>query len=186
MGSDFGKLIREGQTVLGIEFGSTRIKGVLIDDKGTPIASGSHEWENSLIDGIWTYSLDEVKEGLQDCYRDLAENVKKEFGEELTSFKAIGISAMMHGYLAFDENDGQLAQYHYGRSLRKADGGIPLPYSAALEHCPSVSGHPERRGACAAGTFLHHAGRICALGTDRTEGPRNRRRLGHVPHRQLY
>ena len=116
MGSDFGKLIREGQTVLGIEFGSTRIKGVLIDDKGTPIASGSHEWENSLIDGIWTYSLDEVKEGLQDCYRDLAENVKKEFGEELTSFKSIGISAMMHGYLAFDENDGQLAQFRTWRN----------------------------------------------------------------------
>ena len=113
---DFGKLIREGQAVLGIEFGSTRIKGVLIDEKGATIASGSHEWENSLINGIWTYSLEEVLEGLQDCYRDLVGNVKKEFDVELTAVKAIGVSAMMHGYLAFDENNCQLAQFRTWRN----------------------------------------------------------------------
>ncbi len=104
---DKKELIAAGKAILGVEFGSTRIKAVLIDDKGTPLASGSHEWENQLVDGIWTYSLEAVWAGLQDCYRDLCENVKKEFGVELTGFASIGFSAMMHGYLAFDK-DGKL------------------------------------------------------------------------------
>ena len=68
---DKKELIQAGKAILGVEFGSTRIKAVLIDDKGTPLASGSHEWENQLVDGIWTYSLDAVWAGLQDCYGDL-------------------------------------------------------------------------------------------------------------------
>ena len=116
MSKEFEKLIREGQAVLGIEFGSTRIKGVMIDDKGEVIASGSYEWENSLINGIWTYSLSEVLKGLQGCYRDLADHVKEEYGAELTGFKAIGISAMMHGYLPFDENGNQLAEFRTWRN----------------------------------------------------------------------
>lgn len=100
-------LIAEGKAILGVEFGSTRIKAVLIDDKGTPISSGSHEWENQLKDGIWTYSLEAVWAGLQDCYADLKKNVKDEFGVDITSFASIGFSAMMHGYLAFDK-DGKL------------------------------------------------------------------------------
>ena len=74
--------IAAGKTVLGIELGSTRIKAVLVDESNTPIASGSHDWENRLEDGIWTYTLEDVWTGIQDCYRDLSEDVKKQYGEE--------------------------------------------------------------------------------------------------------
>lgn len=74
---DVKNLLEEGKGILGIEFGSTRIKAVLIDEKGTPLASGSHEWENRLTDGIWTYTLDDIWNGLADCYADLASDVKK-------------------------------------------------------------------------------------------------------------
>jgi len=99
------QIIESGQAVLGIEFGSTRIKAVLIDDKNNPIAQGSHEWENQLVDGIWTYSVEAIWAGLQDCYSDLRSNVDKEYGVVIKSLKAIGISAMMHGYLPFKGND---------------------------------------------------------------------------------
>ena len=99
--------IRNGKTYLGIELGSTRIKAVLIGEDYTPIASGSHEWENKLVDNIWTYSLEDVWTGIQDCYRDLANNVKELYQEELTTVGAMGISAMMHGYMVFDK-EGQL------------------------------------------------------------------------------
>ncbi|MCI2049015.1 MAG: FGGY family carbohydrate kinase, partial [Lachnospiraceae bacterium] len=99
--------IVQGKTVLGIEFGSTRIKGVLTGVDNAPVAQGSHEWENRLENGIWTYSLEDIRDGLQDCYRDLCGNVEKQYGVRITSLRAIGISAMMHGYLAFD-GDGRL------------------------------------------------------------------------------
>ena len=91
-------------TALGIEFGSTRIKAVLIDKNHNPIASGSHEWENRLENGIWTYSEQDIIGGLQDCYAGLKKDVQAKFGAELTEVGAIGVSAMMHGYLPFDEN----------------------------------------------------------------------------------
>ena len=94
--------IESGKAVLGIEFGSTRIKAVLVDETNAPIASGSHEWENQLVDGIWTYSLDAIWNGLQDCYRDMAEDVKAKYGVEVTSLAGIGFSAMMHGYMPFN------------------------------------------------------------------------------------
>lgn len=109
-------LILQGKAILGVEFGSTRIKGVLIDEKGTVLASGSHEWENQLDNGIWTYSLDAVWSGLQDCYRDLCENVKAEYGVTITNLAAIGFSAMMHGYLAFDSNDELLVPFRTWRN----------------------------------------------------------------------
>lgn len=99
--------IDTGKTVLGIEFGSTRIKAVLIDANHQPIASGSHEWENRLENGLWTYSLEDIWKGLQDSYRNLAEDVKKRYGTEITKVGAIGFSAMMHGYMAFD-GEGEL------------------------------------------------------------------------------
>lgn len=99
--------IEQGKTVLGIELGSTRIKAVLIDEKGTPVASGSHSWENLYEDGIWTYSEEMIWNGLQDAYTDLRENVYKEYGVLLKKVRSIGISAMMHGYMAFD-SDGRL------------------------------------------------------------------------------
>lgn len=101
------QFIAEGKAYLGIEFGSTRIKAVLVDKKGNPLASGGHAWENRYEDGVWTYTLDDIWDGLRDCYRDLKENVRKEYGVTLKRFAAIGFSAMMHGYLAFDK-DGEL------------------------------------------------------------------------------
>ncbi len=108
--------IRAGKTYLGIELGSTRIKAVLTDDGYAPIASGSHEWENQLVDGVWTYALTDVWAGLQSCYADLAADVEKKFGAPLETVGAIGISAMMHGYLVFDENEKQLVPFRTWRN----------------------------------------------------------------------
>ena len=99
--------ILNNKTALGIEFGSTRIKAVLVDDKYDPIASGSYEWENRYENGVWTYSLDDIHKGLQGSYSDLVKDVQEKYGVELTSVGALGISAMMHGYMPFDK-DGKL------------------------------------------------------------------------------
>lgn len=108
--------IQSGKTGLGIEFGSTRIKAVLIDEHQVPVASGNHDWENQLMGGIWTYSLEAVITGLQDCYRKLAKEVQEKYDAELTNFAAIGISAMMHGYMAFDEKENLLAPFRTWRN----------------------------------------------------------------------
>lgn len=114
------KLIKEaianGKTSLGIEFGSTRIKAVLIDQEFTTIASGSYEWENRLEDDIWTYSLSDIWKGLQESYRLLALNVKEEYGETLTTIGSIGFSAMMHGYMAFNKEDELLVPFRTWRN----------------------------------------------------------------------
>lgn len=110
------KVIQEGKTSLGIEFGSTRIKAVLIEEGGNVLASGSYEWENKYIDGIWTYALDAVWKGLQDCYQDLAADVKKKYDTEITQIGSIGFSAMMHGYLAFDKDDNLLVPFRTWRN----------------------------------------------------------------------
>ena len=96
------QIISSGSAVLGLEFGSTRIKSVLIGPDHIPLATGSHEWENDLKDGIWTYSEQAIREGLQSCYADLKRNVRSRYGVVLKQVAAIGVSAMMHGYLAFD------------------------------------------------------------------------------------
>src|SRR5690349_24938563 len=101
------KAIESGKTALGIEFGSTRIKAVLIGEDHTPIASGSHEWENQYENGIWTYSIEDVWTGLQESYRSLRKEVAEKYNTVLKSVGAIGFSAMMHGYMAFDK-DGNL------------------------------------------------------------------------------
>ena len=111
-----GEAIKNGNTALGIEFGSTRIKAVLIDAQNQPIASGSHDWENHLKNNIWTYPLEEVWSGLQDCYANLKKEVKEKYGVIITTFGAMGFSAMMHGYLAFDEKDEQLAEFRTWRN----------------------------------------------------------------------
>ena len=103
-------------TVLGIELGSTRIKAVLIDERHVPIASGDFEWENQLINGVWTYSMDMVHTGLQTCFARLCEDVKAKYGAELTTVGAIGVSAMMHGYLPFDAEGKQLAAFRTWRN----------------------------------------------------------------------
>lgn len=104
--SDIKTNIAQGKTSLGIEFGSTRIKAVLIDESCRPIASGSHEWENQLVDGVWTYSLEAVWGGIQDSYQQLKKDVQNKYGVTLTRVGTVGLSAMMHGYLAFDRDGG--------------------------------------------------------------------------------
>jgi sugar (pentulose or hexulose) kinase len=101
---------------LGIEFGSTRIKAVLIDDNYKPVASGSHDWENKLADGIWTYDLDDVWKGLQDAVARLKDDVKAKTGKPLGKIDAVGLSAMMHGYLAFDKGGRLLAPFRTWRN----------------------------------------------------------------------
>ena len=104
------------KTVLGIELGSTRIKAVLIDQRHLPIAQGDHEWENQLVNGIWTYSMEAVHSGLQHCFANLKADVKAKFGQELSTVGAIGVSAMMHGYLPFDKDGRQLAEFRTWRN----------------------------------------------------------------------
>ena len=97
--------IEAGRAILGIEFGSTRIKAVLVDEANVPIAQGSHEWENQLVNGLWTYTTESIWFGLQSCYADLRANVLKQYEVEIEHLAAIGISAMMHGYMAFDKTN---------------------------------------------------------------------------------
>ena len=108
--------IANGKSVLGIEFGSTRIKAVLVDENNKPIASGAHDWENRLENGIWTYSLEDIWNGLQDCYRKLAEDVEAQYGEKLVKIGALGFSAMMHGYMAFNEKDELMVPFRTWRN----------------------------------------------------------------------
>ena len=103
--------MRAGKTSLGIEFGSTRIKAVLIDDTYTTIAAGDYGWASHLEDGLWSYSQEEIWTGLQTAYAALAEDVENAYGEKLTRVGRIGFSAMMHGYLAFDKNGELLVPF---------------------------------------------------------------------------
>lgn len=118
--------IESGKAVLGIEFGSTRIKAVLIDENNKPIAQGSHSWENQLVDGLWTYSVDAIWTGLQNCYSDLCKDVKKQYGCEVTKLAAIGISAMMHGYMAFNANDEILVPFRTWRNTNTGAAAAEL------------------------------------------------------------
>ena len=109
-------VIESGKAVLGIEFGSTCIKAVLVDDANKPIASGSHEWENQLKDGIWTYSIDMIWEGLQHAYKEMTEDVEKQYGVKVEKLAALGFSAMMHGYMAFGADDEILVPFRTWRN----------------------------------------------------------------------
>ena len=108
--------IAEGRTYLGIEFGSTRIKAVLTGADYAPIASGAHDWENRLENGVWTYTLEDIRAGLQDCYSKLAGDVKEQYGLDLTTVGAMGISAMMHGYMVFDQEGDLLTPFRTWRN----------------------------------------------------------------------
>ncbi|WP_333649788.1 xylulokinase [Lacrimispora sp.] len=118
--------VREGRTALGVELGSTRIKAVLVDENHEPIASGSHEWENQYIDGIWTYSISDIWKGVQDSYRKMAEAVKEQYGETLTNVGAICFSAMMHGYMAFDKAGEILVPFRTWRNTMTEDASKKL------------------------------------------------------------
>lgn len=118
--------IESGKAILGIELGSTRIKAVLIDQENKPIAQGSHTWENQLVDGLWSYSIDAIWSGLQDSYADLRHDVQKQYGVELESLAAIGVSAMMHGYMAFDKNEQILVPFRTWRNTNTGEAAAAL------------------------------------------------------------
>lgn len=108
--------ISSNKTYLGIEFGSTRIKAVLIDDSFAPIAAGSHEWENRYENGVWTYPLEDIIGGLQHCYAELIADVKEKYGVIPEAYGGMGISGMMHGYMAFDKEDNLLVPFRTWRN----------------------------------------------------------------------
>jgi sugar (pentulose or hexulose) kinase len=138
---DTQKANENGETVLGIEFGSTRIKAVLIGEDLAPIASGSHEWENRYENGIWTYNLKEIWTGLQDSYRRLSYELREKFNIPLQTIGAIGFSAMMHGYMIFDKDEEQLVPFRTWRNTMTGQAAeeltdlfqfnIPLRWSIA-------------------------------------------------------
>lgn len=150
------QIITAGQTSIGIEFGSTRIKAVLIDTKGTPLASGAFDWENSHINGIWTYSLDEVWNGIKTAFANLKADVDKKYGIKLTTTGALGISGMMHGYLAFDKQGNQLAEFRTWRNTITAraaeelsalfDFNIPQRWSIAHLYQAMLNGEAHVKG----------------------------------------
>ena len=144
MSTDPRAAIAAADTALGIEFGSTRIKAVLIGPDHEVLATGGHGWENHLEDGLWSYSLDKVVAGLQSAYASLVADVRERYDVTPTSYGSIGISGMMHGYLAFDADDNLLAPFRTWRNTntgRAADEltrlfgfNIPLRWSIAHLH----------------------------------------------------
>lgn len=151
---DCRQLILEGNTALGIELGSTRIKAVLTGERGAVLALGAYDWENRLENGIWTYSMEEVWAGLRGCYAALSADVKAKYGLTLETIGAIGISGMMHGYLPFDKNGNQLAEFRTWRNTTTGEASERLTelfsfnipqrwsiahiYQAMLNHEPHV------------------------------------------------
>ena len=120
------KMIESGSVILGIEFGSTRIKSVLIGPDRVPLASGSHEWENDYVDGIWTYSEQAILRGFQESYADLKKNVEALCGAKLKKLAGIGVSAMMHGYLPFNEKMELLVPFRTWRNTMTAEAAEKL------------------------------------------------------------
>lgn len=114
--SNIKETIESGKAVLGIEFGSTRIKAVLIDEAHNPIASGDHVWENRLDNGIWTYTLDDIWTGVRDAYSNMAADVETKYGTKVVKLGAIGFSAMMHGYMAFNKEGELLVPFRTWRN----------------------------------------------------------------------
>ena len=123
---DAKSTIETGKAILGIELGSTRIKAVLIDQENKPIAQGSHTWENQLVNGLWTYSIDAIWSGLQDCYTDLRSNVKKLYDTEIETLAAIGVSAMMHGYMPFNKKEEILVPFRTWRNTNTGRAAAAL------------------------------------------------------------
>ena len=139
---DIKTQIEQGKTALGIELGSTRIKAVLTGSKNQPIASGSHEWENRFENGIWTYTKEDIINGLQSCYASLLNDIKQKYDTVPTAYGAIGISAMMHGYIALDESDELLCPFRTWRNTitEQASGELtklfsfPIPQRWSIAH----------------------------------------------------
>ncbi|MBR3927902.1 MAG: ATPase [Clostridia bacterium] len=123
---DLKTYIAAGSAPLGIELGSTRIKAVLIGQDHAPIASGDHTWENQLINGVWTYSLSDVWAGVQDAFSNLKKDVFEKYGVKITKLSAVGVSAMMHGYLAFDKDGKQLCEFRTWRNTMTGEAANKL------------------------------------------------------------
>lgn len=123
---DRKSVIEQGRCVLGIEFGSTRIKASLVDDKFEPIAAGDHAWENRLENGIWTYHYEDIISGLQDCYRSLKDDVSRKYGVTLKRVGCIGISGMMHGYIPLDEEQNPLTEFRTWRNTITGEAAMEL------------------------------------------------------------
>ena len=127
MNTDLKNVIADGRAVLGIEFGSTRIKAVLTDGAtNAPVAQGVHDWENRLVDGLWTYSIDDIINGMQACYADLRANVRRDYGVDIERLAAIGISAMMHGYMAFGAEGRILVPFRTWRNTNTGRAAAEL------------------------------------------------------------
>ena len=124
--SDTGAAILQGRTSLDIEFGSTRIKLVLMGEDHRIMASGSHQWHSRYEDGLWTYSLEEIRSGLQDGYAALARSAREQYGLPLETVGSIGVSAMMHGYLAFDGEGALLAPFRTWQNTNAAPAAREL------------------------------------------------------------
>ena len=150
---DARQVIESGKAVLGIEFGSTRIKAVLVDGDHVPIAQGSYEWENQLVDGLWTYSKEVIWFGLQQCYADLRADVRKRYGVEIENLAAIGISAMMHGYMPFNKEGHLLVPFRTWRNTNTGPAAaelsklfvynIPLRWSISHLYQAILNGEPH-------------------------------------------
>ena len=150
--------VKNGKTVLGIEFGSTRIKAVLIGEDHSPIASGSHEWENRYENGVWTYSFEDIWTGLRDAYQKLTQDVIEKYDTQLTAIGAIGFSAMMHGYMAFDNEGSLLVPFRTwrntmteeaSRDLAKLFGfNIPQRWSIAHLYQAILNKEPHVKDVC--------------------------------------
>src|SRR3954452_3413362 len=132
MTTDAGAAITGGHTALGIELGSTRIKAVLIGPDHAPLAVGTHDWENQFVDRLWTYSLDAVWAGVQESVTALADDVRRRHGVELSTVGALGVSAMMHGYFAFDGDGGLLTPFRTWRNTNTGESAERL--SAEVGH----------------------------------------------------
>ena len=155
MTTDAGATITGGRTALGVEFGSTRIKAVLIGPDSVPLAVGTHDWENQLVDRMWTYSLDAVWTGVQQSVAALADDVRRRHGVELAGVGALGVSAMMHGYLAFDADGELLTPFrtwrntNTGRATERlsAEFGVNIPHRWSVAHLyPAVLDGEEHVG----------------------------------------
>ena len=166
---------------LGLEFGSTRIKAVLIDETFATVSSGDYTWKSSFENGVWTYPLEEAWKGLNAALGGV---------EGLEDVAAAGVSGMMHGYLAFDKDWNLLVPFRTwqntmtAQAAERADRSVRLQHSPALEHCAPVSGDSQRRGARLPHRPHHHAGRLHPSRAHRRQRRGRGRGLGHVPHRR--
>ena len=144
--------VRQGETVLGIELGSTRIKAVLIGPDRAPLASGAFDWENRFENGVWTYPLEEAWRGIQEAFAQMAAQVQELCGEPLKRLGALGVSGMMHGYLPFDQEGNQLCEFRTWRNTITEEEAGELTALFAGSTSPSVGALPTCGGPSAGGS----------------------------------